>query len=108
MTTTDLAKFGYREKAIAAKLLQAMQDQGLPNDFEDNEVTVMMNQNSGYVFLTNSEYQVCMLNGDNLESFYTTPYDGKEGYFEELMEEYDDMHKEDKAYMRDIKRNRSK
>lgn len=106
ITTTDLAKFGYREKAMALSLLQAMFDQGLPNDFNDDEVTIMMNTNSGNVFLTNSDYQVAMLNGDKLESFYNTPYEGREGFYADLMSEYKDMHREDKIFMRDVKKAR--
>lgn len=103
ITTTDLAKFGYREKAMAAKLLQAMIDKGLPNDFYDDEVTVMMNTNSGNVFLTNSEYQVAMMNGDKLESFYSCPECGHEGFFDEMKH---GENKECKSYYKDIKSNR--
>ena len=85
-TTTDLSRFGYREKQMAADLLNAMCNEGLPEDFEDDEVNVMMNMNSGNVFLTNSEYQVAMMNGSTLESFYTLPYSGEEGFKEEFEE----------------------
>jgi len=83
-TTTDLAKFGYREKRMAAKLLTVMCEQGLPENFENDEVTVMFNMNSGNVFLTNSEYQVAMMNGDNLEMWYYLPYSGQEGFADDL------------------------
>ena len=63
MTTTNLSDFGYRELAMLEDLLKAMREQGLPDDFYDEEVHPMMNQNSGNVFLTNSEYQVAMMNG---------------------------------------------
>lgn len=105
-TTTNLAEFGNREKKMAADLLNAMQKQGLPADFYDSEVTIMMNKNSGNVFLTNSECQVAMMNGDKLESFYSTPYEGREGFYDDLMQEYKDMNKEDKEYMREIKKGR--
>ncbi len=106
MTTTDLSLFGYREKKMTAELLLAMCEYGLPGDFEDNEVTVMMNQNSGSVFLTNSEYQVVMLANDNtLYSFYTSPYEGKEGSFEDLLDEYNDMCHEDQEWFQDIAKN---
>lgn len=108
ITTADLRKFGYREKAMAEKLLQAMIDQGLPEDFEDSEVNIMMNMNSGNVFLTNSEYQVAMLNGDTLESFYSTPYGGVEGFLEDLENEYEDMCNEDKKFIDDIKKRNKK
>lgn len=71
MTTTNLSDFGYRELEMLEELLRAMREHGLPEDFYNNEVHPMMNQISGNVFLTNSEYQVAMMNGDKLESFYT-------------------------------------
>ena len=101
MTTTDLSKFGAREREMASELLNAM-SKGLPEDFYDVGVQIMMNKSSGNVFLTNSEYQVAMMNGDELESFYTTPYEGREGFFEELKEEYKDMHPEDQEWFRQL------
>ena len=68
MTTTNLSDFGYRELEMLEELLKAMREQGLPDDFYDEEVHPMMNQNSGNVFLTNSEYKVAMMNGDKLGS----------------------------------------
>lgn len=87
ITTTDLTRFGYRERCMAEELLQAWREQGLPDDFEADEVTIMFNTYSGCVFLTNSEYQVAMMNGDKLESFYTDPETGEEGFLEELTNE---------------------
>ena len=89
MTTTNLSDFGYRELAMLEDLLKAMREQGLPDDFYDEEVHPMMNQNSGNVFLTNSEYQVAMMNGDKLESWYFLSYHGNEGFLDELIEDYD-------------------
>jgi hypothetical protein len=87
MTTTDLTKFGYRERKMAEELLHAWNEDGLPEGFEDDEVEIMMNFNSGYVFLTNSEYQVAMMNGTTLEMFYTDPDTGEEGFLEDLSPE---------------------
>lgn len=86
-TTTDLTKFGSRERKMAEELLKAWREQGLPEDFYEEEVTIMFNTHSGYVFLTNSEFQVAMLNGDKLESFYTDFESGEEGFKEELSAE---------------------
>ena len=83
-TTTDLTQFGYRERKLAEDLLKAWREQGLPEDFHEDEITIMFNTHSGCVFLTNSEYQVAMLNGDKLESFYTDFETGEEGFKEEL------------------------
>lgn len=88
MTTTNLSDFGYRESEMLKDLISAMIEQGLPSDFDNNGVVPMMNQNSGKVFLTNSEYQVAMLNGDKLESFYFLSYHGNEGFADELWIDY--------------------
>lgn len=90
ITTTDLSKFGAREIIETRDLLNAWIEHGLPDDFEGNEVTVMMNSNSGNVFLTNSEYQVAMMNGTKLESFYSCPYCGHEGFKDEMSHEAKD------------------
>lgn len=89
MTTTNLAEFGYIELKEVRDLLDAMLNQGLPQDFENHGVHPMMNQNSGNVFLTNSEYQVAMMNGDKLESFYFCPQCGHEGFKDEMEHEGD-------------------
>ena len=89
MTTTNLSDFGYRELTMLEELLKAMREQGLPSDFYDEEVHPMMNQNSGNVFLTNSEHQVAMMNGDKLESFYWLSYHGNEGFLDELLIDYE-------------------
>lgn len=106
ITTTNLADFGWRERRMAAELLTASCDQGFPEDFEDEGVVLMMNRNSGNVFFTNEEYQVCMMNGDKLESFYSTPYSGHEGFAEDLLNDYeqngDSWNEEDIQYLRDI------
>lgn len=88
-TTTDLSKFGWREKRLAAELLNAA-CKGLPSDFYDDEVTIMMNTQSGNVFLTNSEYQVAMISGEELKSFYTCPQCGHEGFLDEMEHNPDD------------------
>ncbi len=87
ITTTDFSKFGHRERKLAEQLLRAWNKQGLPEDFYNEEVTIMFNTHSGNVFLTNSEFQVAMMNGDRLESFYTDFETGEEGFKNELSEE---------------------
>lgn len=96
--TEDLADFGSRERSMAAELLA----QPLPDNFNDDGVKLAMNRNSGYVFLVNSDYQCAMMNGDTLEVFHSTPYDGHEGFLTDLLEEYtpDDLHADDVEYLR--------
>lgn len=87
IVTADLSRFGHRERVMAEELLKAWREQGLPDDFEGDEVTLNLNMYSGYVFLSNAEYQVAMINGKTLESFYTDFETGEEGFFDELSDE---------------------
>jgi hypothetical protein len=103
--TENLADFGYREQDEAKEIFAAWKKNGLPQDFENDGVRLAFNMNSGYVFLTNNEYQVAMCDGDALYSFYTSPYEGIEGSFEDLLDEYKDMHEEDKQWFKDIAEN---
>ncbi len=103
--TENLADFGYREQDEAKEIFAAWKKNGLPQDFENDGVRLAFNMNSGYVFLTNNEYQVAMSDGDALYSFYTSPYEGIEGSFEDLLDEYKNMNEEDKQWFKDIAEN---
>jgi len=83
-TTTDLADFGSRERHMLVELLTAWNNQGLPKGFDDSEVRPMMNTQSGYVFLTNADFDVAMMNGHTLERWYTCPECGNEGFAEDI------------------------
>ena len=103
--TENLSEFGFIELIEAGKLLSAIKN-GFPLDFSKENVKIGFNKDFGSVFLTNENYEVCMVDDDgNLFSYYTTPYQGLEGSFEELMEEYEEMHVDDQAYMQNIKEN---
>lgn len=80
----DLSAFGHREISMARDLLDAWMDHGLPEDFDDDGVTIEMNPNSGYVFLTNDNCDVCMVSDGKLESFYSCPECGAEGLRSEV------------------------
>lgn len=81
--TENLVEFGIREREMAAVLLLA----GLPENFSDDGVKLAFNKSSGNVFLINEEYQVAMMNGDEIEIFYSTPYESLEGFIGDLMAE---------------------
>ena len=53
-----------RERAMVLNIMQAWDKDGLTDSFYDEGVKFAFNKNSGYVFLTNDEYQVLMMNGD--------------------------------------------
>ena len=80
ITTTDLADFGSRERKLLCELLNAWREQGLPEDFEADEVVPMFNKNSGLVFLTNSEFQSCLMNGNKLDLWCHCSNCGHEGF----------------------------
>ena len=82
--TVDFSDFGWRERKMAAKLLTASCAQGLPDEFEEDGIKIMFNTSSGRVFFTNADGDMCAMNCDKLEMWWTTPYYGHEGFAEEL------------------------
>ncbi len=100
--TENLADFGTRERRMLVELLTAWDKQGLPIDFDNDGVKAMFNKNSGYVFLTNDFLDAAVMNGDKLESFYNSPYAGREGFFSDLLEQYPEMHREDQEWFLDL------
>jgi len=107
MLTSDIAKFGARERAILVELLEAWSRDGLPSDFYEENVHPMFNLNSGYVFLTNADYQEAIMEDGKLVSHYSLPYEGIQGTLSELKEEFarngDSWHVDDVEAFNDIK-----
>ena len=62
----NLEAFGFRELDIASKLLAKVSEYGYPRDFSDSGISLAFNTNTGYVFLTNDDYQVLLLENDKL------------------------------------------
>ena len=54
------------------------------------------------MFLTNDDFDVAILGDEELISFYSSPYEGREGTFDDLIEEYRDMAREDREWLYDI------
>jgi hypothetical protein len=105
MTTTNLADFGYRELDMAADLLKAYANtyKGDLKFFTDEGIQLMMNQNSGNVFLTDADFNVVMEVDGEVKEFFSSPYNGVEGFLDDLIsEEYATMHEEDKIWLRQI------
>lgn len=101
--TEDLAKFGFREINLLRDILDTWCENGLPVDFYSEGVRPGFNLNSGHVFLVNEDHQTAMMNGNKLESFYSTPYESHEGFLDELLElEPEDLHAEDVEYILDL------
>lgn len=106
--TENLADFGFREIKMLSEILNAWVSNGLPDDFDTQCVRAAFNRNSGYVFLVNESYEVAMMNGEVLECFYTTPYEGREGFLEDLLETNpEEYHREDCDYICEIVQTRN-
>jgi len=99
--TEDMGEImcAHGERNMVREILNAWDDTGLPEDFDDSGVKFVFNHNSGNVFLVNDDYQCCMLSNGKLESFYTTPYEGIEGFWRALVQEYPSTFKEDREDM---------
>lgn len=81
ITTSDLSRFGYRELEMAAELIKGY---GENSRLLGDGVSLTFNLNSGYVFLTDDEFTVAMMNGDKLEIFHTCFNCGNEGFAEDF------------------------
>ncbi|QBQ74439.1 serine/threonine kinase [Burkholderia phage BcepSauron] len=102
MSLTNMANMGRRERDELIAILQAWNDGGLPEDFSTEAVQAAFNTHSGLVFLTNADFQAAILRDGALESFYTSPYAGREGTFAELAAEYTDMDGCDAVWFREL------
>lgn len=100
VVTYNLMEFGYRELSMAKKLLEAAMN-GCPEDFTGENTKIMFNRNSGLVFLTDDDYNVCIEVDGELKMFYSLPYGGEEGTMDGLVETYTDFDPEDREYIRD-------
>lgn len=83
--TQDLSKFGYTELEEAGTLLTAYCKDS--PDFLEEGVAVEYNPNSGCVFLVDSDYNVGMMNGNDLEQWLSCPECGTEGFISDIIEE---------------------
>jgi len=90
VVTADLSEFGWRELDEAATLLKAYADN--PSVLDGDEVSLNFNRNSGYVFLTDEDYDTALINHDTgkLEKWYTCPQCGHEGFHSEMCHATDD------------------
>lgn len=96
----------YTERKEVQNIITAWNEKGLPSDFEEENVRFAFNRNSGNVFLINDEHQVAMMNGDKLESFYSSPYEGYEGFIDDLIDMADDSwHEDDIDWLNAVKGN---
>jgi len=96
--TDDLTGFGPVELDVLCELLEALK-RGSPADFEHKGVRPALHVATSRVFLMNGAGQVAALNGEHLETYYTTP-GGRQGFYSELTAHYDELQPDDQAFVR--------
>ena len=104
----NFADFGYRELGEAGTLLSMYADGNVSRMGKDYfsgpyGIQVGFNKNSGNVFLVDEDYNVLMYDGTELDLFINTPYSGEEGFYDDLMEMYEDLDEEDQEYLDNFK-----
>ena len=85
LVTADLSKFGSRELSEAGDLLKIYAEGGV--DFLDDGITINFNPNSGYVFLSDEDYNVGMLEEGKIKQWFNCGECGEEGFKEHFQEE---------------------
>lgn len=106
LTLDNLEEWPKEDLTIVAKMIELFRDGKYSKDFYPAEVTILKNPDLNVIYMTNADYYAAVYKDGELVSYYTSPYAGIEGTFEELSEQYDEMSEEDKEWFNDIKRSR--
>lgn len=100
--TRDLTEFGQKELHDAGKLLIALAEAN-ETEYLGDGVAVEFNPQSGNVFLVDEDFNVAMLTDDGkLEDWFSSPYEGEEGFYSDLVEMRDDLNEEDQEWLDEI------
>ena len=101
--------FGYRELGQAGDLLALYSNGRLSRLAQDYfsgpyNIQIGFNDMSGNVFLVDEDFNVLMADGfGQLDLFISTPYSGEEGFYDDLMEMYNELDPEDQEYLDSLK-----
>lgn len=100
--------FGYKELSEASDLLRLYSlgaISRLASDYFSGPygISIGFNNMSGNVFLVDEDFNVLMDTGGQLDLFITTPYSGEEGFYDDLMDIYDELDEEDQEYLDSLK-----
>lgn len=82
-TTRDLTDFGHRERLKLIEILQAWENNGLPDDYSLSGVVPEMNQSTGNVYLINYEGVKTRAYKGKLEIWYECVTCAHEGFKED-------------------------
>ena len=100
--------FGYRELSAAGDLLKMYSQGNLSRYARDYfigpyGISIGFNNMSGNVFLVDEDFNVLMDAGGQLDLFISTPYSGEEGFYDDLMDIYNELDPEDQEYLDSLK-----
>lgn len=103
LTLDNLETWSKEDLTTVIKMIELFRDGKYSKDFYPTEVTILKNPDLDVIYMTNEDYYVVVYKDGELVSYYTSPYAGIEGTFEELSEQYDEMCEEDKEWFDEIK-----
>lgn len=99
MVTTNLEDFGYAQLEELKDLITAMIRDGLPEDFDNDGVHAAFDTSFAYVFLTNADGEIAMLNSEGkLAHYYILRYENNEGFLEDLIADYEEGEIDERNY----------
>ena len=82
--TTDLSRFGHRERLILQKMLEAWINHGLPEGFDYDGVLAEFDADNGFLFFVNSlEERISLTDSGKLEIWNQCRCCGHEGFLED-------------------------
>jgi len=96
--TQDWSKFGEVEIEMARELLSHIKEID-----SHGKVEIEFNDNSGKVFLVDSDYRVWLMNDDKIEEWFNCSYCGNEGFKEDLIENPCDESEDCKDFIKMLK-----
>ena len=107
----DFDGFNDRQLEQAGKLLtfyaddpnSALTPLALDYFYVNGYIKVGFNTRTGYVFLIDEDFNVLLPNRGKLDLWITLPYSGEEGFYDSLMEIYEDFDEEDQEYLDSLK-----
>ena len=103
LSLSNLEEWSKEDITTVIKMLELFRDGKYSNDFYPEDVAIFKNTDLNIIFMANDEYSVLVYKDGELVSYYTSPYAGIEGTFEELSEQYDEMSEEDKEWFNEVK-----
>lgn len=82
--TRNLMDFGIRELRLTARLLSLFKTDNDKTALLGDTISPEFNPESGYVFLIDADFNVAMLNGEELQDWHRCPECGVEGFLDDV------------------------